>query len=186
MVVLEYQYENWVDRSAYNLRDHLKNHETPQMRIYSQILYTWTESVYGKLLNRPTNINLDSDLISIEIKGLDAYPDLQNVLLLLLTDFIKKEASSDLNRSYLLLIDEGWKLFETPSGRSLAIEAYRTFRKFLAGVWIITQNYRDVLGRENIANAILSNTAQVCILPQKRSTGRIFPKEWESAILKRI
>ena len=159
-----------------DLRDHLKKHETPQMRIYSQILYTWTESVYGRLLNRPTNINLDSDLISIEIKGLEAYPDLQNVLLLLLTDFIRREASRDLERPYLLLIDEGWKLFETPSGRLFAIEAYRTFRKFLAGIWIITQNYRDVLGREDIANAILPNTAQVCVLPQKKIDWEDFSK----------
>ena len=159
-----------------DLRNHLKTHDIPQMRIYAQILYTWTESVYGKLLNRKTNINLESDLISIEIKGLDSYPDLQNVLLLLLTDFIKKEASRDLKRPYLLLIDEGWKLFETPTGRSFAIEAYRTFRKFLAGIWIITQNYRDVLGKEDIANAILLNTAQVCILPQKKIDWEDFSK----------
>ena len=48
------------------------------------------------------------------------------------------------------------------------MEAYRTFRKFYAGIWIITQNYRDFLANEHIANAILPNTAQVGILPQKK------------------
>ena len=151
-----------------DLRNILKNHSSPQINNYAKILYPWTESVYGNFLNRQTNIDLTKDLIAIEMKGLDAHPDLQNVLLLLFTDFIKKEASSDLSRPYLLLIDEGWKLFETPSGASFAMEAYRTFRKFYAGIWIITQNYRDFLKNEDTANAILPNTAQVGILPQKK------------------
>ena len=172
-------YENSTGRTPFlgDFRDYLKGHESPQMRNYSQILYTWTESVYGKLLNGPTNINWDKNLVSIEIKGLDAHPDLQNVLLLLFTDAIKREAAEDLSRPYLLLIDEGWKLFETPGGRSFAIEAYRTFRKFHAGIWIITQNYRDVLGNEEVANAILPNTAQACILPQKKIDWDDFKKE---------
>ena len=151
-----------------DLRNILKRHKSLQMKAHSQVLFTWTESVYGIFLNGQTNIDLNKNLITIEMKGLDFLPDLQNVLLLLFTDFIKKEASKDLSRPYLLLIDEGWKLFETPCGSSFAIEAYRTFRKFHAGIWIITQNYRDVLGREDIANAILPNTAQVGILPQKK------------------
>ena len=155
----------------------LKDHSSPQMNNYAKILYTWTESVYGKFLNKPTNMDLSKNLIAIEMKGLDAYPDLQNVLLLLFTDFIRKEASSDLSRPYLLLIDEGWKLFETPSGASFAMEAYRTFRKFYAGIWIITQNYRDFLKNEETANAILPNTAQVGILPQKKIDWEDFQKK---------
>ncbi|MCY4523727.1 MAG: hypothetical protein OXB84_03200 [Halobacteriovoraceae bacterium] len=92
------------------------------------------------------------------------------------TDFIKKEASVDLSRPYLLLIDEGWKLFETPCGSSFAMEAFRTFRKFYAGIWIITQNYRDFLKNEEMANAILPNTAQVGILPQKSIDWEDFKK----------
>ena len=161
-----------------DLRNILKTHTSPQMNGYAKILYTWTESVYGKFLNGQTNVDLYKGLIAIEMKGLDAYPDLQNVLLLIFTDFIKKEASADLSRPYLLLIDEGWKLFETPSGASFAMEAYRTFRKFYAGIWIITQNYRDFLKNEDTANAILPNTAQVGILPQKKIDWEDFQKRW--------
>ena len=82
-----------------DLRDVLKKHGSHQMKNYSRILYSWTESVYGNFLNGQTNVDLDKNLITIEVKGLDAYPDLQNVLLLLFTEFIKKEAASDLSPS---------------------------------------------------------------------------------------
>ena len=55
-------------------------------------------------------------MTTIEIKGLDDYPDLQDVILLVFTDFIKNEAGKDLTTPYLLVIDEAWKLFKTPSG----------------------------------------------------------------------
>ena len=67
------------------------------------------------MLDGPSTVQLTKDLITIEVKGLDSYPDLQNVLLLLLTDFIRREAARDLRTPYLLIIDEAWKLFETPA-----------------------------------------------------------------------
>ena len=151
-----------------DLRDLLAAHSSSRMQSYAKVLYSWTNGVCGNIVNRKTSVKLDADLAAVEIKGLDLVPDLQNVLLLLFTDFIRKEAAEDLERPYLLLIDEGWKLFETPCGKSFAIEAYRTFRKFNAGIWMISQNYRDFLGDEEIANAILPNTATVAILPQKK------------------
>ena len=159
-----------------DLRNILKGHPSQRMNEYACILYSWTDSVYGNFLNGKTNVDLSKNLITIEVKGLDAYPDLQNVLLLLFTDFIRKEAAANLSHPYLLFIDEGWKLFETPCGSSFAIEAYRTFRKFYAGIWIITQNYKDILAHEHIANAILPNTTQVGILPQKKIDWEDFGK----------
>ena len=151
-----------------DLKDILEKHGSSEMRSYSQILYSWTNNVYGNFLNGQTNVDLNRDLITIEMKGLDSYPDLQNVLLLLITDFVKKEASSDLSRPYLLLIDEGWKIFETPCGRAFASEAFRTFRKFYSGIWIISQNYRDFLADEETANSIMPNTSQAGIFPQEK------------------
>ena len=134
------------------------------MRNFAQVLYSWTgNTAYGKMLDRPSNVELTKDLITIEVKGLDNYPDLQNVFLLLLTDFIRREAAKDLSTPYLLIIDEAWKLFETPSGRGFALEAYRTFRKYNGGIWAISQNYKDFLASGEIKNALFPNTASLFI-----------------------
>ncbi len=152
-----------------DLRKILSKHEVLEMRNFAQTLYSWTgNTAYGQMLDGPSNVKLTKDLITIETKGLDAYPDLQNVFLLLFTDFIKSEAARDLSTPYLLIIDEAWKLFETPSGLSFAMEAYRTFRKFNGGIWCISQNYKDFLSSQEIKNAIFPNTASVFILRQKK------------------
>ena len=72
------------------------------MKQFSQILYSWTgATAYGKMLDGPSNIKLGKDLITIETKGLDSYPDLQNVFPTLFTDFIRREAAYDLSTPYL-------------------------------------------------------------------------------------
>lgn len=152
-----------------DLKESLLQHPHGVMKSYAEILYSWTgNTAYGKMLDGPTNISLHKDMITIEIKGLDTYPDLQNVFLLLLTDFIKNEAAKDLRRPYLLIIDEAWKLFETQSGLSFTLEAYRTFRKYNGGIWCISQNYKDFLSSQEIKNAIFPNTTSIFVLRQRK------------------
>ena len=152
-----YKKEN-PDLSAF--RKILENHSNKDMNNYAKTLYSWTsERPFGKLLDGPSNIDLAKRLITIEIKGLDDYPDLQQVMLLLLTDFIKQTPKS------LLIIDEAWRLF-SGSGEAFAIEAYRTFRKYGSGIWCISQNYQDFLSDKSLSRALLPNTATVLILQQ--------------------
>lgn len=151
-----------------DLRAMLLKHPNPELKAYADTLFSWTgETAYGRMLDGPTNISLAKDLITVETKGLDDYPDLQNVFLLLFTDYIKSEASRDKSRPYLLILDEAWKLFQTPSGLQFAIEAYRTFRKFFGGIWCISQNYKDYLFNQEIKNAIFPNTTSLFVLKQR-------------------
>ena len=143
------------------LRKVLENHSNHEMQNYAQVLYSWTgDRPFGRLLDGASNIDLTKNLVTIEIKGLDDYPDLQQVMLLLLTDFIKATPN------VLLIIDEAWRLF-AGQGQSFAVEAYRTFRKYGSGIWCISQNYRDFLADKNLADTLLPNTASILILPQK-------------------
>ena len=127
----------------------------------SRVLYRWTgDRPFGRLLDGASNINLEKNLITIEIKGLDDYPDSQQVMLLLLTDFIKATPN------VLLIIDEAWRLF-SGLGQSFAIEAYGTLRKYGSGIWCISQNYRDFLADKALADTLMPNTVSIFILPQK-------------------
>ena len=160
-----------------DLKKLLENHDSIEMKAYAQILYPWTGNrAYGRLLDGQTNLDLTKDLITIEIKGLDAYPDLQNVMLLNFTEFIKAKASTDTKRPTLLIIDEAWKLLETPSGQAFTVEAYRTFRKYGSGIWCISQNYKDFLANEEIANALFPNTTSIFILRQTKIDWEDFKK----------
>ena len=160
-----------------DLRKILEEHDSKDMVDYGKILFSWTGGrAYGRLLDGKTNANLEKDLITIEIKGLDTYPDLQNVMLLNFTEFIKSKASEDSSRSTLLIIDEAWKMLETPTGKAFTIEAYRTFRKFGGGIWCISQNYKDFLRDEETATSILPNTSGILVLKQSKIDWKDFGK----------
>ena len=160
-----------------DLKRILENHDSREMQEYGRILYPWTgERAYGRMLDGKTNVDLEKNLITIEIKGLDTYPDLQNVMLLNFTEFIKTQAASDMKRPMLLVIDEAWKMLETPSGQAFVVEAYRTFRKFGAGIWCVSQNYKDFLKDETVANALFPNTASVFVLKQNKIDWEDFGK----------
>ena len=160
-----------------DLKKVLENHDDKEIKLLAPILYSWTgKTAYGQMLDGQSNISLDKNLTTIETKGLDDYPDLQNVLLLIFTDFIKSEAARDLRTPYLLIIDEAWKLFDTPSGLIFASEAYRTFRKFNGGIWSISQNYKDFLSNDKIKDALMPNTSSIFILRQKNIDWKDFQK----------
>jgi conjugal transfer ATP-binding protein TraC len=152
-----------------DLKAVLREHPVESMRKYADILYSWTaETAYGRMLDGETNVKLSKDLVTIEIKGLDNHRELKDIFLLLLTSYIKEEAARDLAKPYLLIIDEAHRLFLTPSGKDFAIESYRVFRKYNAGIWCISQNYRDFLKDRDLSDALMPNTTSVFILRQRK------------------
>lgn len=151
------------------LKEMLRNHPVSEIRKHADILFSWTgETAYGRMLDGPSNVTLKKDLVTIEIKGLDNHRELKDIFLLLLTSYIKEEAARDLAKPYLLVIDEAHRLFLTPSGKDFAIESYRVFRKYNAGILCISQNYRDFLADRELADALMPNTTGVFILRQRK------------------
>jgi len=161
-----------------DLKENLKAHSSVEMRNYAQTLYSWTGSTaYGRLLDGDSNVHLTKNLTTVEISGLNSHPALQNVFLLLLTDFIRAEAAKDLKTPYLLIIDEAWRVFQaSESGKEFALECYRLMRKIFAAIWCLSQNYRDFLSDPQIAEAILPNTTHVFVLRQKKIDWADFQK----------
>ncbi len=161
-----------------DLRKHLASHASPEMRNFAQTLYSWTgETAYGKLLDGTSTVTLKKHLTTIEISGLNSHPALQNVFLLLLTNFIRSEAARDLNSPYLLILDEAWRVFQaSESGREFALECYRLFRKFRAAILCLTQNYRDYLADPRVAESILPNTTHIFVLRQGKIDWADFQK----------
>lgn len=153
-----------------DLKALLARHPVKGLRRYADILFSWTgETAFGRLLDGATNVKLAKDLVSIEIKGLDNHPELKDIFLLLLTSHIKSEAAADLSRPYLLIIDEAQRLFKgSEMGREFAIDSFRVFRKYKAGIWCISQNYKDFLSDPELADSLMPNTPFVFILRQRK------------------
>lgn len=153
-----------------DLRNLLKSHPVERMKVFAEILYTWCgNTAYGRMLDGETTINLSKDLVTIEVQGLTNHPELKDILLLLLTSYIQDAAAADLAKPYLLICDEAERFFKSGElAKQFIITCYRTWRKFNAGIWCLSQNYRDFLADPEIRDALMPNSTSVIILRQRK------------------
>ncbi len=160
-----------------DLKELLANHKLEAMRIYSEILYSWTGgTAFGKLLDGQSTISLNKNVTAIEIKELDDFPELKDVFMLIITSFVQREAESDLATPYMLICDESHRLFSTPATRDYILYCYKVMRKFNCSINCITQNYKDFLVDPTVADAIFPNTTHVFILRQRKIDWEDFQK----------
>lgn len=160
-------YEKHKNPRLSDLRNLMLSHPETLIKLLGRVLNSWCgNTTYGKFLDQETNINLEKNLISFDLKGLDNHPDLQAVCLFLITDLVWRDVQSDRSRKKLLVFDESWKLLENETGASFISDVFRTFRKYYAGVVAISQDIDD-FAKSKIAGAILPNSASKWILMQK-------------------
>ncbi len=101
-----------------DLRKILEASPESELRDFAKMLYPWTgERAYGKLLDRTNELDLSSDFVVFDLKGLSSYPDLQAVMILIITDFIVGKVESK-NPAYYgrrkrILMDEVWELLKS-------------------------------------------------------------------------
>lgn len=164
-----------------DLRALLAAHAEPEMRQFAQVLFSWTgETAFGKMLDRETNIKLTRDLVTIEIKGLTNHSELKDILLLLLTSHIQDLAAADMTRPYLLICDEAERFFKSGElAKQFIITCYRTWRKYRASIYCLSQNYRDFLSDPELADALLPNTTSVIILRQRKIDWKDFQEAFD-------
>ncbi len=130
--------------------------EKERALVFSKNLAIWTEGRYGKLLNRPGNIDVSNRFLVFELGKLDQYPDLQSLIFFIIRSSIAgKLYKPDLRK--VIVIDEGWRFFNDEVGSRLIEDLYRTARKFNGLVLSISQSPEDFLNTK-AASAIISNS----------------------------
>ncbi len=139
------------------------------LQSFAKILFPWTGNrPYGRLLDQANGLNLKSDVIVFDLKGLSAYPDLQSVMLLIITDFILGNIESVAARGQRkqILMDECWELLKSPASSSFMEHCVRTLRKSGSGITFITQGLDEIVASP-IGGAIIANCATKFILLQR-------------------
>lgn len=144
-----------------------KTSKDPELQKIAKLLYSWVgDSAYGKLLDRQGGFNADSPIITFDLKGLSQYPDLQSVMILILTNFILDQVESDRTTSKKVILDEAWQLLQSPAAAGFMEYAARTFRKTGSGITFITQGVEEI-ARSPIGSAIINNTSQKVVMSQR-------------------
>ena len=122
------------------------------------------------MLDAKNELDLKSDVVVFDLKGLSSYPDLQSVMILIITDFIlgkiESKSADSVGRRKQILMDEAWELLKTRAASSFMEYCARTLRKSGSGITFITQGLEEIVASP-IGSAILSNTATKFILLQR-------------------
>ncbi|MCB0369953.1 MAG: ATP-binding protein, partial [Bdellovibrionales bacterium] len=141
-----------------------------ELKKIAKLLFPWTGNApFGKLLDKSGKINTSSSIIAFDLKGLSQYPDLQSVIVLILTNFILDQVENDRSTAKRVLLDEAWDLLKSPAASAFMEYAARTFRKTGSGISFITQGVEEIV-QSQVGSAILNNTASKLIMLQKGDT----------------
>ncbi len=147
-----------------------KESTEPSLQIFSKLLFSWTgDRPYGKLLDRVGSLKTNSPITAFDLKGLSAYPDLQAVIILILTDFILTQVEQDKTSTKRVILDEAWELLKSPAAANFMEYCARTLRKTGSGITFITQGVEEIVSSA-IGPAILNNTATKFVMLQRGDT----------------
>ncbi len=147
-----------------------KSSKEPELQKIAKLLYSWVgDSAYGKLLDRRGGFQADSPIITFDLKGLSQYPDLQAVMILILTNFILDQVENDRTTTKKVILDEAWQLLKSQAAAGFMEYAARTFRKTGSGITFITQGVEEI-AQSPIGSAIINNTSQKVVMSQRGDT----------------
>lgn len=153
-----------------DLARHCLNDSEESLRRIGKLLFPWVgKTPYGKLLDGDGKIAVDKSVVAFDLKGLSQYPDLQSVMILILTNFILEQVENDRTVPKRVLLDEAWELLKSPAASSFMEYAARTFRKTGSGITFITQGVEEIIA-SGMGPAILNNTATKLVMLQKGDT----------------
>jgi conjugal transfer ATP-binding protein TraC len=150
-----------------NLVETLKASPEADLRDFAKMLYPWTgDRAYGRLLDRPGALDMKSNFVVFDLKGLSAYEDLQSVVIMMIADYILGRIDAMKTGYKRILMDECWVALKTRVGSQFMEYCVRTNRKEGAGITFVTQGLTEICASP-IGSAILDCTANKIILPQK-------------------
>jgi type-IV secretion system protein TraC len=150
-----------------DLAKYLSVFEEDSMRAVSKMLYLWTgERPYGRLLDGPGSLRTDAPICTFDLKGLSSHPDLQSVMILILTDFVLTQVEQDKSSKKRIILDEAWELLKSSAAANFMEYCARTLRKTGSGITFITQGVEEIVASP-IGSAILNNTATKFVMLQR-------------------
>jgi len=130
--------------------------ERPAAKDYADSLELWTTGMYGRLFNRPGNLNVDNRLVVFDLQNLENHASLQAVYFFVIRSILWSKLQ-DRKLRKMIVIDEGWKFFNDETGSELIQNLYRTARKFNGAIFSVSQSPKDFLDTK-AASAIVGNS----------------------------
>lgn len=129
-------------------------------------LQKYTEGTFAGLLNNPTNIEADNQLVIFSIRDLE--DELRPIAIYTIVNYIWNVVRSEMKKR-LLTIDEAWWMMMHEDSAKFMYALVKRCRKYYLGVTTITQDVNDFL-KNQYGQAIVNNSALSLLLRQSTSS----------------
>src|SRR3989344_6402805 len=141
----------------YNIVNDMQGGESIALR-----LERFVEGTYAGVYNRPTNINLDKQLIVFNVRDMEE--ELRPVAMYVVLVFIWNKVRSELKRR-ILVADEAWLMMTHEESAKFMFSIAKRARKYYLGVTTITQDIQDFL-QSSYGKPIVTNSSMQLLLRQ--------------------
>jgi hypothetical protein len=122
----------------------------------AKTLQKYTDGSYSGLFDKPTNVQVDNQLVVFQIRDLEE--QLRPIAMYIVLNFLWNRIRADLKRRFLV-VDEAWNLMQYDDSARFLYGLIKRARKYYLGVTTITQDVEDFVnspfGKPIITNASL-------------------------------
>ncbi|MFA4999282.1 MAG: DUF87 domain-containing protein [Parcubacteria group bacterium] len=135
-------------------------------------LYRFTKGSYAGFTNRPTNVNVRSNVIVFSIRDLEE--ELRPIAMYIVLNYVWNIVRSELRRR-IMVVDEAWLLMKYPDSAAFLFNLVRRARKYYLGITTITQDVEDFLNSP-FGRPVITNSSLQLLLKQSPATIDIVAK----------
>jgi type IV secretory pathway VirB4 component len=135
-------------------------------------LRKYTEGTFSGLLNSPTNVLMDNQLVCFSVRDLE--DELRPIAIYTIVNYIWNVVRSKMKKR-LLVIDEAWWLMQHEDSAKFIFALVKRCRKYYLGVTTITQDVNDFL-TSPYGQAIVTNSSLQLLLKQSPASIELVQK----------
>ncbi len=125
-------------------------------------LKKYTEGTFAGLLNNPTNVEMNNQLICFSVRDLE--DELRPIAIYTIVNYIWNVVRSE-TKKRVLVIDEAWWMMQNADSAKFIFALVKRCRKYYLGVTTITQDVNDFL-TSPYGQAIVNNSSVQILLKQ--------------------
>jgi energy-coupling factor transporter ATP-binding protein EcfA2 len=137
----------------------------------------YTGETFRYWLDGPTQLDLDSEVVCFDIKGIEKMPQLQRAVVPMIINYIYDMVMRHPYRRKIIVMDEMWKFLMNQQMVEFVMEMFKTFRKENAAVLGLSQSLKDVAENRMTASSVVQNTYIWFLLDQGKEKERQFAIE---------
>ncbi|WP_312352580.1 TraG/VirB4 family ATPase [Sphingobacterium siyangense] len=124
---------------------------------------------YQTILNEQSNTNLFKErLIIFEIDNIKNNKVLFPIVTLIVLDVFVQKMRFRQHQRKALIVEEAWKAIASPIMAPQIVYLYKTVRKFMGEVIVVTQELTDIISNEVVKDSIINNSDTFCLLDQTK------------------